>query len=41
MSAAVYERVADQYPDASQRTLVVKGKSAEVPAYSLRVAPES
>lgn len=38
MSAAVYERVADKYPDAPFRSLVVKGKSAEVPAYSLRVS---
>jgi adenylate cyclase len=41
LSAAVYEQVADQYPNASRRTLVVKGKSAEVSAYSLRVGPST
>jgi adenylate cyclase len=39
VSAAVYERVADRYPNASPRTLVVKGKREEVSAYSLPVEP--
>jgi adenylate cyclase len=38
MSAAVYERVAERFPDAAPRTLVVKGKHAPVAAYSVRIA---
>jgi adenylate cyclase len=41
LSAAVYERVADRYPNASPRTLVVKGKREEVSAYSLSVEPSA
>ena len=37
MSASVYERVADQAPEATRRMLVVRGKTEPVSAYSLRV----
>jgi adenylate cyclase len=38
MAATVYERVAQRVPDAALRTLVVKGKSTPISAYSLRVS---
>jgi adenylate cyclase len=37
MSASVYERVAEQAPDATHRMVVVKGKAEPVSAYSLRI----
>jgi adenylate cyclase len=41
MSASVYERVAEQAPEASHRMLVVKGKTEPVSAYSLLVGSTS
>jgi adenylate cyclase len=41
MSDAVYERVAERYPNARPRSLVLKGKSTEVHAFSLNVGPSA
>jgi hypothetical protein len=39
MSDAVYERVSDQYPEATPRSITVKGKASSLPVHVLAAHP--